>query len=364
MAKKSKNPGAMFMKAPDRKYTFIIFIIYIIGAVALRVHQLITATDLNTGIYLKRSFFNDYPILWLLGGAVILAVTLFMFSSNDKKTESVIMINPMHQNVADLSHNYGGAAGAITLICAGTIVGDIVMGISGTVAAYNLAPQYNEDGELISGLTAVSGGNWVVYVIMGIAALTLVLTGVSILRGMGITPGNCFFLITVAVWKMAEIFSIFFQMQQQSRIIQLYSEKIYIIFGDMCLIMFFFQLIRLFSNMSEKHTRIKLMFWGYVSAAVLAVSAIPRFVVLFTEAYTERASVAIPSFSDVGFILFTVAVILPLFGHYKYRDMEKLSYRDGHSTRWTEVIPEEEQVMNEIEISTDAVEYLNSQKED
>jgi hypothetical protein len=341
----------------DRKFSLIPFFITLVGALAARIYQLIYMTDLNSGIYYDRSIMKDYPVLIIAIGMLITLLCLIFGSSEDKVIKSVIMINPMHQPLETLRHNYGGVAGGICLAAGGLVAGQLAMHLT---TARNYALELIKAGATDVPVMAGLGANdWAMFIFMAAAMLTFMIMAMNLMKGEGITAGNCFFLLAVPMWKIIDAFSVVYTMQKDTRILILYSEKLYIIIADMCAAVFFFKLVRVFASMDEKNGRVKLIFWGYATAIMMLVSSVPRFVAMFMVSFDRRASLEMPDISDIGIAAFAICVIPAFFSAFSYREMPKISYSQRNAQVALADVPPEKQVMDEMDFNNIDTSSLN-----
>ncbi|MDR0992544.1 MAG: hypothetical protein LBL87_06585 [Ruminococcus sp.] len=342
----------------DRKYSLIPFFITLAAAIGARFYQLFYMTDLNTGIYRNRSLLFDYPVLIIAVGLIITLLFLIFGTSEDKVIKSVIMINPMHQPLSSLMHNYGGVAGGVAL-GAGALIGAQFAMVIGT--ARNRSLELITAGAVdVPYLTGLGADDAVSLFMMAFSLLALLITSINIFNGNGITPGNCFFMLAIPVWKIVECFGIIYDMQKEARILILYSEKLYIIIADMCIAMFFFRLVRVFASMEDGHARLKLIFWGYVTTIITLVSAIPRFIIMFAVAFDLRESVNLPDLSDIGFAAFAICVIPAFFSNFSYREMPKVTYTQRNAQAALMEVPVEKQQMDEMDFNNVDTSELNN----
>jgi hypothetical protein len=341
----------------DRKFSFIPFFITIAAAIAARTYQLIAMTDLNSGVYYDRSIFKDYPVLIIAAGLIITALCLIFGSSEDKVVKSVIMINPMHQPLKTLNQNFGGVAGGICLGAGALIAAEFAMILG---MARNETLERIKMKELdVPTFSGVGAADWVMLGFMLLAVITLMITAMNLFKGEGISAGNCFFLLSVPIWKIIQCFTIVYEMQKETRILILYSEKLYIIIADMCIAMLMFRVVRVFASMEDKHARVKMIFWGYATAVVTLTSSIPRFIALFVVPFQNRVSLTLPDLSDIGFAAFAIAVIMPFFSAFSYREMPKISYSQRNAQVALADIPESKQVMDEMDFNNIDTSTLN-----
>jgi hypothetical protein len=343
----------------DRKLSFIPFLITLVAAIAARTLQVAFLTDLNTGIYYNRSLLYDYPVMIIAAGMIITLFLLAFGRSEDKVIKSVIMINPMHQPVSTLKHNYGGVPGGICLAAGGLIAAQLVMYITNARNASVQLLVHGGDPEEVPLLTGLGANDWFMFFFMAAALITFLIMANNIFKGEGITAGNCFFLLAIPAWKIIDAFTIVYQMQKDTRILILYSEKLYIIIADMCVAIFFFRLVRVFASMEDKNARIKLIFWGYMASLMTLVSAVPRFIAMFAVPFDLRESLVMPELSDLGIAAFALCVIPAFFSAFSYREMPKVTYSQRNAQVALAEAPPESQVMDEMDFNNIDTSTLN-----
>ena len=153
--------------------------------------------------------------------------------------------------------------------------------------------------------------------------------GSNILKGDGITKGNCVFIMFFPIWKLLEIFSMF----SENQLVGIYSEKVYIMLTAMTSSMFFIYAARVFAGFEKKNTRIWMCIFGYAASVFAAVSVLPRYISYFMLSYTEREGMSAPATSDVGIAVVTIAIVAVFWSTYVYRVMPKLNLTGKR--RWT-----------------------------
>ncbi|MDR0986088.1 MAG: hypothetical protein LBL98_00115 [Ruminococcus sp.] len=340
----------------DRKLTIPIFILTAAAAVFLRTYQLMNNTNLETGVYIEKGLQYDYPVMAIAAGMVIILLLLIFGRSNDKLTGTVTFLNPMNLPVDKLNKNFKAGSAAATLIAAGAILFGIIMDI-GLVAAGNARINEGIEDEYfhvpaLDGLTAV---DWILYVLMIFTVITLIFVAVNMFKGDGITKLNCFFLMSIPIIETVTIFKLFFETQEEARIINLYSERMYIIFAGIAMVFFMMNLIRVFGGMEEKNNRKMLLFWGYLAAIILITSVLPRFLCYVILPYNEIGTITMPAIADVGYALICIVVIRAFFADFAYREMAKMTYKEGRRDHWISKLAEEEGAMDEISIESAGV---------
>ncbi len=309
----------------DKKFSLAVYAAALIAAVITRIVQLQTNMNFATGKYIDPSPAKNYTLWILIIGFALIAAIMFFGTSRDKTIESCILINPMRLRAEKLAKKLSPLSGAVMLIMAALMLFDIVLDLS-SVASKNAEISTEENPVFIfAGIPAL---NWVMYVCTIITAITFISTGVNIIKGVGVTKGNCIFMMFFPIWKLLEIFSMF----SENQLLGLYSEKVYIVLTAMCSSMFFIYAARLFAGYEKKYTRIWMCIFGYAASILAVVSVIPRFIMYFTLDYSTREGMGLPEISDIGIAVVTVAVIGVFWSAYVYREMPKLNLTGNR--RW------------------------------
>ncbi|MDR0903206.1 MAG: hypothetical protein LBM59_01065 [Ruminococcus sp.] len=338
---------------PDRKLTIPIFILTAAAAIYFRTTQLINNTDRITGIFVTKGIENDYPVIAIAIGMALILLLILFGRSEDKMTGSATLYNPMNLPADKLNKNFKGGSAAGILIAAGSILFGIIMSIGLVTAANARKNEGITDEDLLTpaldGLTAV---NWILYVLMIFTVITLIIVAVNMFKGDGFTKLNCFFLMTIPIINTVQIADLFLRTQEESRIINLYSERMYSIFAGMAMVFFMLFLIRVFGGMEEKNSRKALLFWGYLAALLLITSVIPRFICYVALPYTEIGAITMPEIADIGYALICIIVIRAFFSEYSYREMAKMTYKEGRRDHWISKLAEAESEMDEISIDS------------
>jgi hypothetical protein len=189
-------------------------------------------------------------------------------------------------------------------------------------------------------------------VLLAFAAITLFTVAANMFKGEGISKLNCFFLLSVPVMKTLEVFAIFFETQEETKIINLLSERMYIVFADIILVFFFLSMIRVYASMEEKFTRLMMIFWGYAGVITIAVSVIPRFIMYVLLPYDQIGVINLPDIADIGLAVAVVALIMGFFTDFSYKEMEKMTYKAGRRDHWITELAKESTDMDEISIES------------
>lgn len=302
----------------DKKLSMAVYLLTLIVAVMARTAQLQTNMNFKTGKYIDDSLAKNYALWALIIGFILIFAVMIFGQSRDKAIKSCIMINPMRLRADRLNKKISPKSGAVMFLMAGLILFDVIMELS-VIAQRNNSISTKE--EPVFAFAGVSVLSWFVYICAIITILTLISTGVNILKGEGFSKGNCVFLSFFAIWKLLQIF----EMIAKDHLIGVYSEKIYIMLTAMTSGIFFLQAAKFFAGFEKKHTRFWMCISGYAASIFAAVSVIPRYIIYFTKIYSERDGMSSPDVADVGIIFVTVAVVAVFWSTYVYRVMPKLN---------------------------------------
>lgn len=310
----------------DKKFSLAAYAATLIAAVAARTIQLQTNMNFATGKYIDPSPAKNYALWALLIGFAAIALVMICGKSRDKAIGSCILINPMRLRSERLSKKLSPAAGAALLIMAGLMLLDMIIALS-EVAGKN-AEISTEDNPVFA-FAGIPGLTWCIYACALITIITLISAAVNIMKGDGISKGNCIFFMFFPIWKLLEIFSMF----SENQLLGVYSEKVYIMFTAMTSSMFFIYAARLFAGYEKKQTRLWMCLFGYAASVFAAVSTLPRYIIYFTKSYTEREGIGAPETSDLGIALVSIAIVAVFWSTYVYRVMPKLNLTGKR--RWT-----------------------------
>lgn len=310
----------------DKKYSMAAYGLTLIAAVAARTMQLKSNVNFATGKYIDPSPAKNYTMWVLIIGFILISAVMFLGKSRDKAIKSCILINPMRLRSERLAKKLSPVAAAVMMLMAGLMAFDIVLHLT-EVAGKN-AEISTEDNPVFpfAGIPAMT---WIVYACALITIVTFISMGSNILKGDGITKGNCVFIMFFPIWKLLEIFSMF----SENQLVGIYSEKVYIMLTAMTSSMFFIYAARVFAGFEKKNTRIWMCIFGYAASVFAAVSVLPRYISYFTLSYAEREGMSAPATSDVGIAVVTIAIVAVFWSTYVYRVMPKLNLTGKR--RWT-----------------------------
>ena len=310
----------------DKKFSMAAYGLTLIAAVAARTWQLRSNVNFATGKYIDPSPAKNYTMWALIIGFILIAAVMFLGQSRDKAIKSCILINPMRLRAERLAKKLSPVAAAAMMLMAGFMAFDIIMDLT-AAAEKNMEISTEENPVFIfAGIPVMT---WIVYLCSFITIITLVSMGSNILKGDGITKGNCVFIMFFPIWKLLEIFSMF----SENQLVGVYSEKVYIMLTAMASSMFFIYAARVFAGFEKKNTRIWMCIFGYAASIFAAVSIIPRYISYFILSYTEREGMAAPETSDIGIAVVTIAIVAVFWSTYVYRVLPKLNLTGKR--RWT-----------------------------
>lgn len=323
---KEKKPYKASRVILDKKFSLAAYAITLVSAIAARTIQLNTNMDFAMGKYIDPSLSKNYTLWVLLIGFALIFAVMLLGKSRDKAIKSCILINPMRLRADRLNKKISPHAGAAMFILALLIAFEIFMDFSAVVKA-NLAISTEDNPVFI--FAGVPVMEWVLFAVKLITIITLISTGVNIMKGEGISSGNCVFMMFFPIWKLIEILAMF----SANQLVGIYSEKVIELFTAMTASMFFLCAARLFGGWEKKHTRFWMCMFGYMASVFAAVSVVPRYIMLFVKSYTERDGMEMPAVSDIGIAVVTIAVIAVFWSTYVYRVMPKLNLTGKR--RWT-----------------------------
>lgn len=302
----------------DKKMSIFVYAAVLVIAVICRTSQLYTNMNFATGKYIDNSPIKNTTLGVIILGMILIGVVLIMGESRDKAVKSCILLNPMKLKSDRLVKKFSPVAASGFLATAALMAFDIVAPLAIVVSKNKEISTEENPVFIFEGLTVL---DWFMYIIMILCAITMVITGVNIIKGEGITGGNCFFLSLFPIYKLLHIF----QLISTYQLIGPYSERVYMMLADMASAMFVLYLIRFFAGFEKKHTRFMLLFTAYLSSIICAVSTIPRFIMFFILEYKERGKMLTPELTEIGMIILPIMVISVFWSAYVYRVMPKLN---------------------------------------
>lgn len=310
----------------DKKVSLAAYALTLVCAVVARIIQLQTNMNFATGKYINPSLSKNYTLWTLVIGFALIFIAMIFGQSRDKAIKSCILINPMRLRADRLNKKLSPNTGAAMFVMVLLMVFDMIMSLS-KVAKANIAISTEDNPVFV--FAGISVLNWFIYACEIITIVTFVSLGVNIMKGEGISKGNCVFLMFFPIWKLLEIFAMF----TENQLVGLYSEKVYILFTAMASSMFFLYAARFFGGFEKKHTRFWMCIFGYAASIFAAVSVVPRYVMYFVLDYNERDGMSAPATSDIGIAVITIALVAVFWSTYVYRVMPKLNLTGKR--RWT-----------------------------
>ncbi len=342
MSEKQVKPYKKNRVILDKKYSMLVYAVTLILAVICRTVQLKTNMNFQTGKYIDDNPLKNYTMIVLIIGFILLAAVMIFGESRDKVIKSCILINPMRLKADRLNKKVSPKAAAAMFVMAVLVAYDALSRII-AVASDNKAMSTEDDPvPLFQGISTIS---WISYGLMIILMFAFTFTGINILKGEGISQGNCFFLTLFPIWKLIHIFTVITEYQ----LIGPYSEKCYILFTDILSSMFFLYMVRFFCGFEKKNTRTLMIMFGYMASIVAAVSIIPRYVMFFIMDYSVREGMLNPELADIGIIFVTVTVVAVFWSTYVYRVMPKLNLTGKRRWAGIQIDSAEKNSMKSIE---------------
>ncbi len=326
-----KNKKALL----DKKASIVVYAVTLVIAVMLRSIQLYTNMNFLEGRYYDADPMKNYTAIFLVIGFALIIAVMILGKSKDKAIKSCILINPMKLKYDRLNKKISPKASVAMFAMAAFILFEIFMRLS-TVVNENKSYVTNPKSGLpvaddpVFGLYGISLLNWCILTVMVLMIMTFISVGSNMLKGDGITRGNCFFLAFFPIWKLLEIFA----MVKETTILGAYSEKVYIMFTAIFSSIFMLNTVRFFGGYEKKNTRILMCISGYMASIFAAVSVIPRYIMLFRKNYDVREGMAFPDTTDVGIIFITITIIAVFWSTYVYRVMPKLTLKGDGKRRW------------------------------
>lgn len=342
MSEKKVNPYKRKRVFLDKKVSMIVYAATLIIATVCRTVQLNTNMDFATGKYIDGSLAKNSTLFVLIIGFLLIAAVMVFGESRDKAVKSCILLNPMRLKADRLRKKISPKAAVGMFVMAVFIAYQLIQDIV-VYCSYNRSISTEDDPVFLFANIPVM--SWVNYVLMIILIAAFISTGVNILKGEGITPGNCFFLTVFPIWKLLEIFDLIITYQ----VIGPYSEKCYMLLSDMASAMFFLMVARFFAGFEKKRTRYWMILFGYYASILAVVSSVPRYVMFFTKHYSLREGMLTPEVSDIGVAIVTIMIVAVFWSTYVYRVMPKLNLlgKRRWAARQTEGTKEEMEAIDE-----------------
>ncbi|MBQ8177031.1 MAG: hypothetical protein IJ035_08380 [Oscillospiraceae bacterium] len=323
---KEKKPYKAKKVLLDKKLSLVFYAATLVLAVIARTVQLNTNMNFAMGEYIDPSLAKNGTFWVLLIGFALIFATMIFGKSRDKAIKSCILINPMRLRADRLNKKISPHSGAAMFIMALLIAFEIFSELSAVAEANAEISTEDNPVFIFAGIPLM---NWVLIVVKLITIITFISTGANIMKGDGISSGNCVFLMFFPIWKLVEIFCMF----SENQLVGIYSEKILILFTAMTSSMFFLYAARFFGGWEKKHTRFWMVIFGYAASIFAAVSVVPRYIMYFAKSYADRDGMSAPAVSDIGIAVVTIAIVAVFWSTYVYRVMPKLNLTGKR--RWT-----------------------------
>lgn len=311
----------------DKKVSLFVYFVVLIIAVILRIIQLKTNMNFAEGRYKNNSFFMNYTVIWLVIGFALIIAALILGKSKDKVIKSCILINPMRLKYDRLNKKISVKAAAPMLAMSLLLAYDMFFALA-SVVSHN--KELSTEENPVSAFSGLGIMDTLIYMCMIVLIITFISVGVNIIKGDGITRGNCFFLAVFPIWELLRIF----KLVSDDPIVGVYSEKVYIMLTAMTSAAFILYTIRFFSGYEKKNTRIMMCIFGYVASIFAAVSSIPRYIMLFVTDYDVREGMGAPDTVEVGIIFMTISIVVVFWSTYVYRVMPQLQMKGVGKRRW------------------------------
>ena len=318
MSEKKVTPYKKKRVFLDKKYSMAVYAAVLVIATICRTMQLNTNMDFASGKYIDPSLAKNSTLFVLIIGFLLIAAVMVFGESRDKAVKSCILLNPMKLKVDKLRKKISPKAAVGMFIMAAAVGYQFIQDISG-YCRDNMKMSTEDNPVFIFANIPVKA--WINYLLMVILVAAFISTGVNILKGEGITPGNCFFLTVFPIWKLMEVFDLIITYQ----VIGPYSEKCYMLLSDMAAGMFFLMVVRFFAGFEKKSTRYWMILFGYYASILCVVSTVPRYIMFFTKHYSLIDGMLTPDVSDVGVAIVTIMIVAVFWSAYVYRVMPKLN---------------------------------------
>ncbi len=322
---RSANIAKANRKGPfSKKMSLAVYVIVLILAVAARTHQLFYNMDFDRNRYINPDITQNYTLMVVAGGFVLLAFILLAGSAKDKVISSCILINPMRLRYDRLNKKIPGAAGYSSLLMAFLVGAQIVFDFVDIIHENNeiIKTLTRDEAEEYSKLTGYTLGMGAMHVLMFLVILVFISIAVNIFKGEGFSHANCAALSIYGIWQTV----VLLQMISENTALSLSSELVYEMLSRMMSVVFFLNTARFFNGMEKKYTRFWMCFTGYAASILAAVSVIPRYILLLIPTgFDTRLNMNIPEVSDVGIVFMTITIVAVFWSTYVYRVMPKLN---------------------------------------
>jgi len=338
-----------------------IYILTILLAVAARTLQLLTNFNFETGKYINKSIFLNYPIFIIAIGMGIIYFILQTGNARDKVIESVVLVNPWRLRYDRLAKKLPDAAGYASVLMGvimfAAIPWDLFkiihknkkyvdeMVATGVFRRNIEAKDYNY-------LDGYSAGMFFSHFLVILVTLTFISIASNIFKEIGITHANCAALYTYALWQVVHLLL----MLANNSMVALSTNRLYEMASRMVAVLFFMQVARVFNGMEKRNSRFWMCFFGYLASILAAVSIIPRYLMYIIPTATGemRANLELPDITDVGIVFMCITMVAVFWTTYVYKEMEAST---AGNRRWTRghIDPTKYSDMADIETEMDFI---------
>ncbi len=325
-AVKKRNVERANRQGPLKKSaSMFVYVVTIVLAVAARLYQLYNNFNFDTGKYINKGFYTNYPLFVMAIGLGLIAFVLITGNARDKVIESVVLVNPWRLRYDRLAKKLPDGAGYASIFMAAITFAGIVAELftiittnqkekAELVATGVLTEVQAKDYNLLQGYTA---GTFFSHFMIILVTLTFISLGVNIFKEIGITHANCAALSTYAIWQLIHLF----RMLIGNSMVALNTNRLYEMVSRMLAVLFFMAVARVFNGMEKRNSRFWMCFLGYASSITAAVSVLPRYLLyLFPDPDGKRAGLELPDITDVGIIFMGITFVAVFWTCYVYKE--------------------------------------------
>ncbi len=355
-----RNTARANRQSPLKKSaSMFVYIITVVVAIAARTYQLMTNFNFESGKYINKSIFLNFPLAVIVIGMAIIGFILVTGNARDKVIKSVILINPWRLRYDKLAKKLPDAAGYAALFMAAIQLAGIFVDFFKIITRNKETKQELINTGVLTTvqardynmLTGYNAGILFHHILIILVALTFISIAVNIFKEIGITHANCASLATYAIWQIVHLI----RMIAENSMVALSTNRLYEMVSRMLGVLFFLQVAKVFNGMEKPMDRFWMCFFGYAASLIAAVSVIPRYLLFVIPDPNEtRHGLELPDVTDVGIIFMTITMIAVFWTTYVYRQMPRLS--EGNR-RWTKApITKTYEEMKSIEDEMDFIE--------
>ncbi len=291
----------------DKKATVFLFAAVAIAAVIARTHQFTTNYDFAKGKIINDGIMQNYPALIIVIGFIILGIFTIFGRSRNKAVDSCVLINPIRLRLDKLNKKFFPSFGVLLFAAAALYLYDIVAIL---VGFFSKSEPHSVQG-------------WAKVLILTVLVSTLVIIGINILKGIGITSENSVFLVSYPVVCLLDVF----EMIQKYEVISINSELVYDLLAKTFTAFFIILCVRLFSGYEKRSTRVLTILFGYYASILALVASIPSYIMFFSIDYTKREGMIYPDVTNIAVILTAFAIVSVFWSRYEYHAMPKLKLK-------------------------------------